>query len=151
MIRLRRAAPSILGTLIVVLGLGMTLAAEAQGSQAVTWDSALDKLGPVLAVVGAIVGAAKGAKAAVRSVADSAITKHEDDEHRPLDRAVAELLTEVRSLRRDLAPLAGLDERLRALEEDHAAFHGRRDPNASPHRCRVTGRDGEDHTGERGR
>ena len=147
---MRRAAPSILGSILVALGLGLTLSAAAQGTAELTLTSALDKVGPVLAIVGAIVATYKGTKAAVRGVADGAVGKHEDEEHRPLDRAIGDLLGEVRLLRREIAPLSDLDARLRSLEEDHAAFHGRRDPGASPHRCRHTDPEGEDHAGERG-
>ena len=175
---MRRAAPSflVLGTLLVVLSTGT--AAVAQVVNAAKADSSLaalviDRLA-YLAVANltawaiVLIGLWRWSGGRIASANKAAIAEHNADKgaheaaahanHEPmnealsdLDRAMADVLAEIRSMRRELVPLAGLDARLRAIEEDHVAFHGRRDPGASSHRCRVTDPAGEDHAGERGR
>ena len=178
MIRMRRAAPSllVLGTLLVVLSTGT--AAVAQVVNAAKADSGIaalviDRLA-YLAVANltawaiVLIGLWRWSGARISSANRTAIADHNADSgaheaaarhnHGPIEVAMAALdkefavaLSEIRAIRRAVEPLGEIDARLRSLEEDHAAFHGRRDPGASPHRCRVTDPEGEDHAGERGR
>ncbi len=171
MIRLRRAAPQVLGALLVALGLGLTMTASAQSAQGLTLDSALDRVGPVLAVLGVIVAVYRGARAAVRDVAQGVVEAHDatkdahqaaaHENHAPmqasmhnLDLGMAAILGKLNviaeTVKTDARLLDDLNERVRVIEEEHAAFHGMRDPGATRHKCRADD-SGADYTPPRGK
>ena len=170
MIRIRRAAPSmiVLGTLLIVLS--MASAAVAQVVNAAKSDSTLaalviDRLA-YLAVANltawaiVLIGLWRWSGGRIATANRVAIAEHNADKdaheaaahanHQPLeqalsdlDRAMAEVLGEVRRVATMVQSVPELDRRLRAIEQDHAEFHGRR--------YRIGDPEGEDHTGERGR
>lgn len=136
MTQIRRAAPQILGGILVVLGLGLTMTASAQPTQGITVAAALDKVGPVLAILGALFAMYKGARAAVRDVAVSVVEAHDDQKtaheaaahanHKPIEDALEELnkgmasvLARLDTVGRLAADVQIIQARLRAIEDRH--------------------------------
>jgi len=174
---MRRAAPNLLvyGVLLVVLSTGT--AALAQATQAARTDPGIaalvvDRLA-YLAIAnltvwaGVIIMLWRWTGSRVQRTAEAVVEAHDELEeahkaaaqynHEPLHRAMADLdkgmsavLAEIRGLAAAVAPIAGFDERLRAIEMRHAAEDGR-DPLASPRQRRASDPEGFDGRPERGR
>lgn len=178
MIRMRRAAPILMVLGIVVASLSTATAAVAQLAHSGKSSDeiaalVIDRLAYLVianVTVWALVaiGMWRWSGARLQMATDDAIRKHNGDEdahgpaahknHAPLDLAISELdkgmavvLSEIRAMGKALAPLAEVDARLRQIEEEHAAFHGPRDPGDAPHRCRRGDPEGFDGTKHRGR
>lgn len=178
MIRLRRAAPSIMVLGVVIVSLTTATAAVAQMALAgKTTDNVtalvIDRLAYLVianVTVWALVavGMWRWSGARLKDATAEAIEEHDafegahkaaahanhekyDEAIGELDKGMAVILTELRAIRGMVQPLAELDARLRAIEEDHAAFHGKRDPGASPRRHRIDDPSDYDGTKHRGR
>jgi hypothetical protein len=177
-IRLRRAAPSIMVLGVVIVSLTTATAAVAQMALAgkATDDIAalvIDRLAYLVianVTVWALVavGMWRWSGARLQAATREAIEEHDasegahkiaahanhvkyDESIAELDKGMAVILSEIRAIRQAVQPLAELDERLRLIEEDHAAFHGKRDPGASPRRHRIDDPSDFDGTKHRGR
>jgi len=177
-IRMRRAAPTLMILALVVASLSTAMAAVAQlAHSGKSCDEiaalVIDRLAYLVianVTVWALVavGMWRWSGARLQMATDEAIRRHNGDEdahgpaahknHARLDLAIAELdkgmavvLAEIRELRTAVSPLADLDARLREIEESHAANHGHRDPNDSPRRHRIGDPPGFDGTKHRGR
>ncbi len=178
MIRIRRAAPSIMVLGLLVMALSTATAAAAQMALAgKTTDEVtalvIDRLAYLVianVTVWALVavGMWRWSGARLKAATAEAIEAHDlaegahkiaahanhakyDESIAELDKAMAVILSEIRAIRQAVQPLAELDERLRLIEEDHAAFHGKRDPGASPRRHRIDDPSDFDGTKHRGR
>ena len=164
--RFRRAAPTVLGTILVLAGLGLTLTASAAPVGTLTLGDVFPAIGPVLAVVGAIVAVYRGTLAAMRGAARAEIAMHDKEKeahraaaaenHKPiedslddLNRGMATVLARLDTVAQLASEVRSVQARLRALEDRHVGEDAR-DPSASPFRRRQTDPDGADHTPERG-
>lgn len=164
--RVRRAAPTIMGALLVVLGLGLTLTAHAAPVGTLTLGEVLPAVGPTLAILGAIVAVYRGTVAAMRAAARAEIAMHDDrkdahraaaeDNHKPiedalddLNRGMASVLARLDTVAQLAAEVRLVQGRIRAIEDRNLRADSR-DPRDSPYKRRASDRAGEDHTGERG-
>jgi hypothetical protein len=174
---MRRAAPGVLvlGTLLLVLSTGTAALAQAVSqarSDAHVATLVVDRLA-YLAIanltvwVAVLIALWRWSGTRITREAERVVGDHDRlagahklaaaENHRPLesaladlDRGMADVLGEVKRIAAMVQSLPEMDRRLRALEEDHAAMTGRRDPHASPRRCRISDPDGDDHADERG-
>lgn len=168
MIRLRRAAPVILGTLLVCVGMGLSLTAAAAPVGSLTLDDVMPAVGPTLAFIGGLLAAYRGIWAAMRAAAKAEISLHDakkdahliasTEQHRPLETTLDELH---RGMERVLARLdvvstlaaevQSIKTRLRVIEDRHLVEEAARNPADSPYLRRASDQGGADYSDDRGR
>lgn len=165
--RIRRAAPAILGTLMVFLGLGLALTAAAAPVGSLTLGDVMPAIGPALAVIGAILAVYRGIWAAMRSAAKAEISLHDglkeahliasSEQHRPLEASLDELNRGMAAVlgRLDVvgtlaAEVQAIQLRLRVIEDRHLVEACRLPEDSAPPR-RTSGPRGADSSEERRR
>lgn len=178
---MRRAVPGLLvyGAILAVLSTGTAALAQAvQAARADTGIAALvvDRLA-YLAIANLTVWAGvllmlwRWAGSRVQRMAERVVETHDGlkeahqvsaqrcvENHEPLrlamaslDKGMSTVLAEIRVLSSAVAPIAGFDERLRAIELRHAAEDEHRDPMVSPRSRRASDPADFDGRPERGR
>lgn len=133
---MRRAAPALIGAIMVLVGLGLTLTAAAAPVGSLALSDVWPAIGPTLAVLGGIVAVYRGTVAAMRGAARAEILIHDGmkeahlaashENHKPLEDSLAELNRGMASVLARLdtvallaAEVRAVQARLRVIEDRH--------------------------------